>query len=242
MWEITIKSSNNDLQSLNYIQNALVLSLKQDVILGRYNAVNPCISVACQDEKTNKTWNCIKKALCDIYCRHYKAQYLAQKLTFLPQDNEYFDAFIRVCTYFDRELEYKIVFRMIKYMPILNLESYFAFKLRPLKKKWQDFCEIANNNSKIFLSNETFLSLLKFLISSLDAKTDCVIVSPNDGCITYLDEDNNQILLPINNNISTICALIDICPRKIILKGTKITPIFDIIKQFFEDKIDCQKN
>lgn len=242
MWEITIKSVQNDYDALNYINDMLCSHFGQDVIIGRYNAHNPCLSIATKDDNREVVWDYLKRLLCDVFCKHYKTNYLKQNITFLSQQSIYFDAFVKVYTYFDLELEHSIAYRIIKYLPVIYLESYFAFRLVPLKQKWQDLCNITNNNASAFLSSQTFLSLLKFLIYNLDIKTGCVIVSLEDNCLTYLNSQNKQVLLGLGNDMQTICQLIDLSPQKIVLKGREQTPLIKLIIQLFDSRIEYLKN
>ena len=242
MWEITIKTSLNNCDNLDYINNMLLTHFNNKVIIGRFSGDVCAMSVATKKQNSKAVWDYLRKLLCDVYCTQYKASFLQQNISFLPQNSPYFNAFIKVYTYFDLELEHSIAYRLIKYMPVIFLESFFIFRLGCLKQKWQDLCDITNNNSSAFLSSDTFISLLKFLISNLDKKTDSVIVSVKDNCFTYINKQNRQVIVGIKSEMETICSLIELSPIKIVLYGTQHTPLEQMISQLFDNCIVCQKN
>ncbi len=239
MWEITIKSNFEHQDMLTYLQTKLYQKFGDKVVLGRYTGCTPCLSIATRDESQNKVWGYLQKLLCDVFCEMFKYEFLAEHIMFVSPDNEYFQPFIKVYTYFDLELERSLAYRMLQCMPTINLESYLNFRLHSLKSKWQDLCDITNNNSTAFLSSETFLSLLKFLIENLDYKVDNVIVSPQDNCLLYVDiETNEQVFRQLDSSeMQVICTLIDLAPRKIIMHSN---PTMHGLQQLIVDLFDTR--
>ena len=122
------------------------------------------------------------------------------------------------------ELEHSIVYRIIEPSSCIVLESYFLFKLFALKRKWQDLCNVANDNELQLIRNETFLNLLKFLIENLDFKTNTLILSFVDGCALYEEEQTEtQIWLSLpKTKIELICLIIDIAPQKIVIHSNNL--------------------
>lgn len=238
MWEITIKSKPNYKDSVLYIKDMLISQFNKRVIVGQYNAEWCCISIGTEDKYKTQVWDYLKRLLCDVFCTHFKAEFLHNNITFIQKDNPYFNAFIKVYTYFDLELEHSICYRLIDYTSTIILESYFAFKLSVLKNKWKDLCAITNNNSSVFLSSETFLSLLKFLIDNLNYKLDSVVVSVDDNCISYIDSLNNQVLVELDkNDVKVICTLIELSPKQILLHDKSYSSLKRLILQLFDGRV-----
>ena len=238
MWEITIKCQTRHKDMAFYIKDKLLSHFNNNVVVGQYISGKCCLSIGVNDKHKIKVWDYIKHLLCDIFCVQFKNEFLKNNITFITPQNQYFNAFIKVYTYFDLELEQSICYRLIDYASTIVLESYFAFKLNALKQKWKDLCAITNNNSTAFLSSETFLSLLKFLIDNLNYKTDSVIVSVDDSCLTYLDKSNNQVLVGLEkDDIKVICTLIELSPKQILLHDKSYSSLKRLILQLFDGRV-----
>ncbi len=238
MWEITIKCQIRHKDMAFYIKDMIISRFDSKVVVGQYNAEWCCISIGTEDKYKKQVWGYLKWLLCDVFCVEFKKEFLQHNITFITPKNPYFNAFIKVYTYFDLELEYSICYRLIDYASTIVLESYFAFKLNALTQKWQDLCAITNNNSSAFLSSETFLSLLKFLIDNLNYKTDSVVLSVDDNCITYLDKSNNQILVGLDKcDIRVVCTLIDLSPKCILLHDKSSSTLKSLVVQLFGDRV-----
>ena len=242
MWEITIKCSIEHQAHLDYVEDMLVARFRDKIIIGRYNNFICGMSIATKDQYKKHIWEYLRRLLCDVFCKAYKTEFLEQNITFVSSNSPYFDAFIKVYTYFDLELEYSIAYKLIDYMSVVHLESYFAFRLSCLKNKWQDLCDITNNNSSAFLASDSFLSLLKFLVSNLDIKNSCVIVSVRDGCLSYIDTNNKQVVVPLGDQMTTICTLIELSPLKIVIHNKQNTNLEHLIVQLFDKRVECQKS
>ena len=240
MWEITIKSNLEHQNALTYISTMLFDHFANKVVIGRYAGRTPCLSIATKDEFKNEVWDFLRRLLCDVFCEQFKYEFLENNITFISSESKFFQPFIKVYTYFDLELEHSIAYRMLECMPSINLESYLNFKLHPLKNKWKDLCNITNNNSSAFLSSETFLSLLKFLIDNLDYRTDSVVVSLQDNCMLYEDKSTNEQVFQAldKNEMQVICSLIDLSPRKIIVhKNAKMHDLQQLIVELFDTRV-----
>ena len=90
----------------------------------------------------------------------------------------------------------------------------------------------------MFLSSETFLSLLKFLIDNLNYKLDSVVVSVDDNCISYIDSLNNQVLVELDkNDVKVICTLIELSPKQILLHDKSYSSLKRLILQLFDGRV-----
>ena len=240
MWEITLKSSNKHLYMLEYIEQMLFGQFGHKVVIGKYCMESCMLSIATTEENKNVVWDFLKHLLCNVFCQKFKYEYLENNLDFLQTKNEYYPAFLRVFTYFDLELENSIAYRIVEYQPCIILESFFLFKLYPLKNKWQDLCNITNHNNQALVSDDSFLNLLKFLIDNMESKTDCVVLSFEDECLVYQDKQtqSNVWIALTNNPIEIVCSMIDLSPQKIVLHpNPKYKTSENIINFLFEGKI-----
>lgn len=239
MWEISLKTSSNHFFVLEYIEKQLCNRFLHKVVVGKLYSKICCLSIATREENKNEVWEYLKRLLCDVFCEKFKVEFLENHITFMPKDNPYFSVFLKVFTYFDLELERSVAYRLIEYHPVLFLESYFWFKMQVLRSKWQDLCNITNQNEQSLLTNETFLNFLKFLISNLHLKTESVVLSFKDGCLLYQESTGEQVFVSLSNNpVDTICKIIDLSPNTILVySNPKFKETEEIIKFLFDERI-----
>ena len=159
--------------------------------------------------------------------------YLKNHINFVVSSENLFDAFIKVYTYFDSELERRIVLRILSFDEKIVLESFLYFKLQPLLLKWKEMCSLANSNLSLFLESQTFLELLKFLISNMDIKVESLIIDLSSSC-QFFEERKNKLIFLKNFNeaedFEIITGLIEFSPNKIkIISGKNHNLIYNLI-------------
>lgn len=240
MWEITLKANKNHAYMLDYINEKLNLEFENEIVVGQYYGRQTCfLSIATKNENNSKVYERLKRHLCTVFCEQFKHEFIESHLSCINSNNPYFNLFVKLYTYFDLELENSIAFRLIECKRCVVLESYFNFKLAPLKKKWNELCNIINNNSQV-IEDENFLSLLKFLIENLEQKTDCVVLSLIDGCVVYEDEKTKQKIwsaLP-EKQMDIVCKIIEMAPKKIVVYANSNSgAILNILKTLFDSKL-----
>lgn len=73
---------------------------------------------------------------------------------------------------YDNEFEKQEIFKFLCFENDINVKSFAYFKLNFLIQKWQDMCNITNENSGIISSDEMLYNLIRFLQSKSEIKTD----------------------------------------------------------------------
>ncbi len=248
MWEICIETSINNKDYILYIKNKMqnTISAVSGVISLFENTDICSIAIGCKKQDKSKVAGVLRFILCDVICEKMKYDYLSKNVGLVPQDSGYFSPFVKVLTYFDSELERQIVMRSLNLTPKIVLESFLNFKLRPLKIKWQELCNLTNDNAGLFLQSETFLELLKFLIANLDVKRECIIVSMQDKCIVYEEKNKNLISLASfdkNDEFGLLSSLIELCPNHIKVMNSKNNKeTTNILSNLFEGRVEIVKN
>ncbi len=190
------------------------------------------IKTICQDESDHflcfaikkefkiQFQNHLRKVLCDAICEKMKYNFLIKNINKRTKDETLFQTFVKVYTYFDIELEKEVVLRNIYFPRELNLNSFLFFRLHALKQKWQEMCVLANQNSAVFLKNESFLDLLKFLIDNLDYKCEKIIVDEEQNKLFAKKGEMQEFLCEYSNQLDILTKIIELSPKNIIILGS----------------------
>ena len=241
MWEITLKANKKHNYMLNYINEKLNLEFKNEIVVGEYCGTEMnCLSIATKNGHEECVKNSLKKLLCTVFCEKFKYEFMERRLSCITANNSYFNIFLKLYTYFDLELENSIAYRLIDFSRCIVLESYFEFKLSPLKKKWNELCNLINSNSQVVMADESFLSLVRFLIGNIEDRTNCLVVSLNEGYVVYEDSKTKQKVwcaLP-KNQTDIVCKIIDIAPKKIVVYASSNSgSTINLLKTLFDSKL-----
>lgn len=247
MWEICIESVDGHKDYIDYIKQKMKSTIKAvgGVFSECTNNNVYSLAIGCKKQDKLKVAGVLRFVLCDVICEKMKYDYLSKNVGLVPQESGYFYPFVKVLTYFDSELERQIVLRLLDLTPKLVLESFLNFRLKPLKAKWQELCDLTNNNAGLFLQSETFLELLKFLIANLDSKKDCVVVSMQDKCLIYEEKGKNLVTLGSfekNDEFGLLSQLIELSPQLIKVKnGSNNKKTTNILVNLFEGRVEIVK-
>ena len=111
-------------------------------------------------------------------CTFFKEEYLTKKLKTPNKSSIENYTFKKALVNFDRETDRFIIGKQLILEQNLNLDSFFHFKIKNLKEKWDELVNIANDNSTYFLAEDSFLELLKFLIDNIEYESFNLIIFP----------------------------------------------------------------
>ena len=246
MWEISIEASKKNVHLLNYISNKLQNSISFfkgiQSLMSYDNSIS--LAVGCPKQYANQLKNFLKILICDAICYQMKFDYLKNHINLVVSSENLFNAFIKVYTYFDSELERKIVLRILSLNDKIVLESFLYFKLQPLLQKWKEMCNLANSNLSMFLESQTFLELLKFLISNMDIKVESLIIDLSSSC-QFFEERKNKLIFLKNFNeaedFEIITGLIEFSPSKIKIISGKNHNLISLIANLYEGRVEILK-
>ncbi|MBR7091033.1 MAG: hypothetical protein IKC79_01105 [Clostridia bacterium] len=242
MWEYTIKCDKHSNEYLHYIYNNIVSRIidKGGNIAIVENDTECILSVAVSDTDTKTMQRLIKTKIVDILCEKMKYDYIKNRWAGGVFHKDFEELFLRVCTYFDIELERKIVMRNLVLSNSIMLDTYIHFYLSPLIQKWQDLVNLVNNNVDVFLQNDTFFEILSFLVSNLDTKTNIVNISISDDSSSLVLECGKLYkIFDINDTIGIITGLIEFAPKKVLIAVPQHSHYsMDRIVQLFGNRVD----
>ncbi len=191
----------------------------------------------------------IMQHLANYIILDYKYNYLVSKFKFKVTSDINMQAFIKALVVFDSEIDKDIIIQNLRPLSKVDIDSFCRFRLKILHTKWQDLINLANDNFVYLLSTDTFIELLKFIISNLDYRTKEVNIHFDKNGFKLLDVNNKPIqdtMLDYTvgyNDALLITSLITLSPRRINLHyDTTITnSTINLLFQLFSDRIEISK-
>ena len=148
-----------------------------------------------------------------------KSLYIQNNMRLVIPDEVNRQAFVHALSSFDKETDLLIAKSLLVLTPHFALDSFYDFRVQPLKKRWQEVVHLANDNQAYLVCPRTFCELLRFLISNIDSQCDEVHIK--------------EQICDVNGMSKIITRLIDLAPRKIVVHegcnaqlATKIKTLF----------------
>ncbi|MBQ0017020.1 MAG: hypothetical protein KBT30_00125, partial [Clostridiales bacterium] len=182
----------------------------------------------------------LKNDLSLIIIKKYKKEYLLSHLNNLDLLNEYKEIFLKVLMNFDIENDILEIEKNLRFNGKIYLNEFYYFKLKSLQKKWQEICDLTNENFHFFESDALFFELLKFLISNFKYKTEKVMIKKENGKLLFLvDGEEINSLEDKNKTSEVIDILLDTMPKFVVIQNVAVLSkdTISVIKKIFREKI-----
>ena len=195
-----------------------------------------------QEDIKNTIKAIVLSYLVDNFIYFYKRDYILQNLKFNIENNKQFSFFLKALICFDHPIDKEFILQTIKDCNTIYLDSLFLFGIKRLKNKWNELSTLANENYFYINNEDSFIQLVKFLISNIDYRVNTVNVYLEDNKYKFFDQNNNYIndyLLdfPSDEESFLINSLISLCPQKIRLHfDTKKVDYF--LYELFDERIE----
>ncbi len=246
MWEFCISVDIKHKEIVDFIINKLSDEIKD------CNGVITCLNknlyidilIACNKFEKNRLVLSIQDIISQVICYFYKKNFLLQNLHINIVDNVARQAFISALLYFDDETDSYIVNKYLEIDTKINIESFFNFRLQPLKQKWQELVEISNQNEIYLYKDDTFLELIKFLVDNIEVKNDVINIMPLDKSYGLFDA-KFDIIEPLNDmdEEKLVTDLIALSPKSINIYCSEIlsNQIKTLISKLFEKRVKFVK-
>lgn len=219
MRELNIAVNKQDIDYLYYLkQNIDSKKIKLYCAICEINDM-AIFSLATKDEDFSYVSAKLKQLVADVVLYIYKEKFLENKINLQNLTENYKVALLKALVLFDSESDKQIIKTKLNFDTDLYLESFVNFKLNPLKKRWQEIANLANENDVNVLQNDTFLDLLKFLIATIKPKTNIVNVYYINGEFIFKDGKQKNIKGSMvtmgSDEINLITSLITLAPNNI---------------------------
>ena len=242
MWEFCISINNKQQSIINFIIGKLNNEVRDcnGVMTHLNKGIYTDIMIACNHYEKNRLIIALQDVISQVICFFYKKNFLMQNLKINIVDNVSREAYISALLYFDIETDNYIVNKYLEIDKKINIESFFNFRLQPLKQKWQELVEISNQNEIYLYKDDTFLELIKFLIDNIEVKNDAVNIMPLDK--SYGIFDSKFDIIEPSNDMSEeklVTDLIALSPKSINIYCSEIlsNKIKTLICKLFEKRV-----
>lgn len=235
MWEFFIVFNFEDLKYIKGLEQELN-NLDFKVITA---ISSNSLSVACKYSLKVKLLEVLKPLIAEIILLIYKSKFY-KKINNINLITEQKESLIKLLTIFNFEEEKQIIVSKLRDLPSLNIPSFYNFMLKDLQDRWQQIINLLN--SKQLLNSETFLDILKLLLSFEPNNQTVIDVYFNDSKFFLIDENNNTIKLNFSgeHEIKLLVELISLNPKIINLHCVSVlsSNIFKIIYYVFNKKVN----
>lgn len=245
MFELTIGLPRENCEYLEIIKDNLLKLKIRIYMVSTFVFDRAELSIATSEENKAKIVKNINKSIIDIIIYIYKENYFIQHLNTQKLNELLKNALLKALVLFDVDTDREIIKDKLKYNKRINLDSFYHFQLNSLKLKWKEIINLANENSCYFFECDTFLDLLKFLISAIEPKNEEVSVYYNGSDFTLLDEHqkkiNNKLVNSTNDKeLDLITTLITLAPTQINLHciNSMSNKTFKVLYYIFDKKVN----
>ena len=246
MWEFCINMSDMNISASRKIYLALKDFCKEynGIVTTYERCGNISILVSAENCDENRYKHFIANLISDIICDDYKLAFLKENLSLPNLDSISKNAFMQALLSFDKEADKYIIQKFLTLEKSIDIEAFYYFRLSPLREKWKELVQIANDNKAYLSSNETLVELLKFLVNNLELKNETInLMQDNDKVCFY---DTNFKLLKTNDasdkdiDSTIISYLISFAPKYVnIYKQDNFnSALIKLLKQIFDKRIN----
>ena len=238
MWEISISVNDAKNGCINNLAAQIEPYLKRaNGVMARGAAGNRSVlSLACEDAGRKTLADALRGVITEIIVTDFKYDYIFENSR-LPNTNPVnYNAFLKALVAFDSEFDRDLVIKKLSLSKELMLDGFFNFRLKELRERWKEICELANDNSGYLSFPDTFLELLKFLVDTIGSRAGEVRVYARKNVLKI---DDCETLEPFDGE-NLPALLIGLKPGKIIIYDAGVLPqnILNLICGVFEERVE----
>lgn len=242
MWELSISVASKNLDVAKFVYQTLKAETEE------FGAVVTCyeqfdnfyILIGCEETEQSRVCLAIERCIIKVICNFYKEKYLTENLRLPFHEDIGLTAFKKALINFDKETDFYIISKNMKLEKNLHLDSFYNFKLKPLREKWTELITLANDNSDCLVSNESFLDLLKFLIDNLEICEEEISVFQDEN--GYSIKAQNSGIYSNLSNEGLVSSIIELCPKKINFFCRSDDNTAGFLSKIFDERINVCYN
>ena len=245
MWEITVSESQSKIYCLDYLYQKLSTQVKfVGGIIVKQNFSGRCqLSLAVPKKQKDYFVLLLLELISEVITQNYKKEYLSERIMNITATELTKTAFIKALTVFDKQTDKDLIKKQLVLASEINIDSFYYFKLQNLRNRWQEICNLVNENISSFDSSRTIKEFLRFLIKATEVSFDEVHLYKRNQDY-YLTDSKNRPITNIcgcgeNGEAGAIEELITLSPARIVLHGNMPLkdPFYDYIFNLFDDKV-----
>lgn len=223
MWEYCI-CFDNEIQAKIFVEKIFAfIKNNKGIVVNVFSCQNYKVLIAVPFEFKKRVAIFLCEKLAEIILTIYKKEYILKGLKFDKPKTTIMNVFLQTLFCFDSDIDKQIILERIKLNDKFYLGSFIDFRLKFLKCKWNELINLANDNIMYVINDESFLELIKFLISNLEHRVYAVNIFSKENCYLLCDIEGkviNDFLLDKNivyDDGKLLTSLIALNPEKIIL-------------------------
>ncbi len=242
MWEFSVITSKQDILALTKLELKIKNKFKNELgICSIFQKENSCtLLLAYEDSKKPELIGILRNELTSFIIEKYKSNLLKNNLNVSGLSKLKQKALLKSLLYFDREYDEEYIKNKLSYINGIHINSFFNFKLKPLKLKWLEICDITNGNIELLNSSDAFYEILQFLVSSLGFKRKIINVIYSEKYYGIYDEKENLICnLKEDSSENFISALISLRAENVNIYSDEMLPaeVLVIINKIYCNKV-----
>lgn len=198
------------------------------------------LSFACENRYGEKLRQSIYSALAEVYAIGFKYDYLKAKLN-IKNENLLIKTLLNTMTVFDSNNDKKIVKKSLENEKIIAIDGFFDFRLKELKKKWDEIIDLTKENSIVLADEKVSGDFLMFLLDAIPHGEEGVKICKYGSDIEILDKAGKKISMinPVGEKKTqeekVLFNLICLAPKKVLIYDEKSysDEFLNIVKKFF---------
>jgi len=142
---------------------------------------------------------------------------------------------------FDKKSDDEIIAENFQFTNEMNLASFYNFRLRVLRQKWEQLIAITNENIGFLNFDETFLDIVRFLVEGIEVTSEIKVVQKNKDAQIYDINENLIQTITRTTNSKLISYIISKNPKSITLVGVD-ADLTEYLKNIFYNRIKIENN
>lgn len=222
-FEFCLVFEPSQLEHIKNLKQNLCDALKFDGKNGVLRLENDRLFVAVKKEYEKQAKDIFKLHITKIVTENYKLKYFSCHIQDLNNLGNLKTIFLKVLTMFDVEQDMLEVEKNLRFENVLVLDAFYRFRLSCLQKKWQQICDMTNENTFFFSTNSLVFELLRFLLSSVKPKQDYLTLSVSHEHLQILNAKNEVIFSQSTQSVDStiILKILDNYPKRIYVKNSE---------------------
>lgn len=222
-------------KQLEEVQN----KLRNIVVLNHNETIELEFSV----RRNSKVLKKIEEFLAQTILVFYKSNYIYEHICIPCGIEQYKDILAKSLAVFDRKSEIEEIENLIDVSDTLYVESFYVFKLKAFRARWDEICNLFLENLASMQLSETFNELLSYLIISTESGRDEVYIHETEKQIYITTKNGDNLIEPIERSVNyimqVVSELIVMAPKNIVIKksGESDICLLQTLVQLFQEKV-----
>lgn len=219
MWEVELVTSLSNKRIINYIYKMMkgYMQDKSCVLTTLETDKESKILFACAVNKKDYYLEMIKLCISDYIINVYKYEYLIKNIENFMDDDIKFKSFIKLLSLYDKSTDEQALKNSIHIDNCFYIDSFIKFRMTPLVNHWKELCNLAIENFDFFMSNDTFMDLMRFLVATMDEACEKIKIVELKGKYSIYNIakncENAELVDECTTPFSLISAVLKICPK-----------------------------